>query len=94
MYADVLNWMFRNIGGIQNAGVAYDQCRLKPYFFRDVCSASVHTKTPRGLLCFDWKKDNNCFVADIVLPDGTEAILELPGYEPQLVRSGRLEISL
>ncbi len=94
MYADVINWMFRNVGGLQNAGIAYDQCRLKPYFFRDVCSASVRTETPRGLLTFDWRKDANLFVADIVLPEQTEAILELPGREPIRIQSGRVEIQV
>lgn len=94
MYADVINWMFRNVGGLQNAGVAYDRCRMKPYFFLDVCSASVQTETPRGLLRFDWKKEENRFVADIVLPEDTEAILELPGHAPVRVQSGRMEIQL
>lgn len=94
MYADVLNWMFRNVGGLQNAGVAYDNCRLKPYFFRDVCSASVRTETPRGLLAFDWRKEANRFVADIVLPEYTETILELPGHAPVQVQSGHMEIQL
>jgi hypothetical protein len=56
MYADVVNWMFRNIGGLQNGGIAYDKCRLKPYFFDDVCSASAYTQTPRGEIRFDWKR--------------------------------------
>ena len=94
MYGDVLNWMFRNVGGLQNAGVAYDQCILKPYFFQDVCSVCVQTETPRGLLCFDWKKEENLFIADIVLPEDTEATLKLPGHAPVRVRSGRVEIPL
>lgn len=94
MYADVLNWMFRNIGGLQNIGVAYDRCLMKPYFFREVCSASVQTETPKGTLRFDWKKEENRFVADIVLPEETEAILELPGKAPVRVQCGRVEIQL
>lgn len=94
MYGDVLNWMFRNVGGIQNDGIAYDQCRLKPYFFRDVCSVSVQTETPRGPLNFDWSKEEKRFIADIVLPEDTKAILELPGHAPIQVQSGRVEIQL
>lgn len=94
MYADVINWMFRNVGGLQNAGVAYDQCILKPYFFQDVCSVSVHTETPRGPLCFDWKKEGGLFTADISLPNGTDALLELPGQETIRVQNGRVEILL
>ena len=94
MYADVVNWMFRNIGGLQNGGIAYDKCRLKPYFFDDVCSASAYTQTPRGEIRFDWKKEKGRFVADIVLPEGTEAVLELPGHKPMTVQTGHMEVGL
>lgn len=94
MYADVINWMFRNIGGLQNAGIAYDKCLLKPYFFADTCSASAKTETPRGLISFAWEKKGSCFIADIVLPEGTNAILELPDCPPLQVQSGKIEIQL
>jgi alpha-L-rhamnosidase len=68
MYADVINWMFRNIGGLQNAGIAYDKCCLKPYFFDENCSASAKTETPRGIISFDWKKEGCHFTAEIILP--------------------------
>lgn len=94
MYADIINWMFRNVGGLQNAGIAYDKCSLKPYFFGDTCSASAHTETPRGPISFDWKKEGNRFAAEIVLPDCTEAFLHLPGCTPVKVQSGHIEIAL
>ena len=94
MYADVVNWMFRNVGGLQNGGVAYDKCCLKPYFFDDVCSASAYTQTPRGIIRFDWKKDHGQFTADIILPEGTEAILTLPGQIPMPVQTGHIKIKL
>ena len=94
MYADVVNWMFRNIGGVQNAGIAYDKCALKPYFFEENCSASAQTETPRGLLSFAWKKDGDRFTAEIILPENTEASVYLPGRAPILVQSGHMEIQL
>lgn len=94
MYADVVNWMFRNIGGLQNAGIAYDKCCLKPYFFEDNCSASVHTETPRGEIRFDWRKEENRFIADIVLPGNTDATLLLPNGVSMDVRSGHIEIEV
>ncbi|MBQ7913832.1 MAG: family 78 glycoside hydrolase catalytic domain, partial [Clostridia bacterium] len=39
MYADVVHWLFRNIGGLKNTGVAYDTCLLQPYFYAENCSA-------------------------------------------------------
>lgn len=94
MYADVLNWMFRNIGGLQNAGIAYDKCVLRPYFFREKCSAEVETETPRGKIRFAWKKEGTRFTAEILLPEGTEAVLELPGRAAIRVENGDMEIRL
>ena len=86
--------MFRNIGGLQNAGIAYDKCLLKPYFFADSCSTSAKTETPNGMISFAWKKTGSRFVADVVIPEGTDAILELPGRAPVKVHTGKLEFQL
>lgn len=94
MYADVINWMFRNIGGLQNTGISYDKCCLKPYFFAENCSTSVKTETSRGLISFDWKKEENRFSAEVILPENTDATLLLPGRGPVKVQPGHIEIVL
>jgi len=95
MYADVLNWMFRNVAGLKNGGVAYDRCVLEPYFFAETCSASGETQTPNGRISFSWKKEKNMFIADMVLPDSTETVLKLPHKEPiRINQSGHIEVAL
>lgn len=94
MYADVINWIFRNVVGIANAGVAYDHCILQPYFFDEDCSASGETETPRGMLRFAWEKKENKFTAEIQLPEGVEAVLHLPNREYMTATSGKMEIML
>ena len=94
MYADAVHWIFRNIGGVQNAGIAYDRCVLKPYFFAGDCSAKTCLQTSRGELAFDWEKRGDEMSARIVLPGGTSCILQLPGEEPLSVTSGEYRFRL
>ena len=79
MYSDVVNWLIRNIAGVQNRGVAYDKAAFVPGFFANECSASASTETPHGKISISWEKRGNDFTADITVPDGTEAALVLPG---------------
>ena len=78
MYSDVINWMIRNIAGLQNRGIAYDKAAFVPGFFAECCSASASTETPSGKIAISWKKNGCDFTADITLPEGTEATLILP----------------
>ena len=94
MYADVVNWLFRNVAGIKNAGVAYDVCVFEPYFFAETCSASAETETPHGKLRFAWQKKDNEFIADIEIPNGINAVLKLPNRESVKVKSGKFMIKI
>lgn len=94
MYADVVHWMGRYIGGVQNGGVAYEKCVLQPCFFADNCSAESCIKTVRGEIGFAWEKKGNVFTAEIVLPKYCEASLRLPGKEPIDVAEGKMRIVL
>ncbi len=77
MFGDVLNWMARNIAGLQNASVGYKDCVLKPYLFDENCSSSCCTNTPYGKISFSWEKIKDEFVARIFVPDGVNATLVL-----------------
>ncbi|MBQ4560643.1 MAG: family 78 glycoside hydrolase catalytic domain [Tyzzerella sp.] len=94
MYADVLNWMFRNIVGIKNISIAYENCLLEPYFFEEDCSACGETETPSGKIFFSWKKEKEIFTAEIRLPEGVCAVLKLPQMEPLKVTSGMINLPL
>ena len=89
MISHPVEWIIRNVGGLQNKGIAYDKCLIKPYFFDENCSARCSTKTPRGEISLSWEKKGNMFCADIVLPSGCDAILELPSGEAVKVQSGK-----
>ena len=88
MFGDVIDWMTRYIVGIQNAGVSYNQCLLKPYFFEDNCSAKAETNTPTGRVSFSWVKNGNSFKATIEIPKNSKAWLVLPNKEPIEIKHG------
>ena len=92
MYGEVLHWLARHIAGVQNTGIGYNTCVLKPYLFAETCSASCQTETPRGLLSFAWEKTKNDFSAKIVIPVGVCAHLILEGEAPVLLGEGEHEI--
>jgi alpha-L-rhamnosidase len=95
MYGSVLSWLLGGVAGIQNTGVGYDTCQLKPLFFADTCYASGKTATPRGELAFAWEKTNEKFSATVILPKDTRATLILPnGHTMYLTKSENIEINL
>ena len=94
MYGDVVHWLFRNIGGLQNTGVAYDTCVLKPYFFEENCSAKSKTTTPKGEISFAWSKQGDEFEADVICPQGVKATLKIDGVEERVVQTGKVKIKL
>lgn len=81
MYADVVNWQIRNIAGLQNAGVAYDKCLIKPYIYDSECSASAETVTPYGRISVSWRFEGGVFKADIQIPEGVDATLDVLGVK-------------
>ena len=93
MYSDVINWMIRNIAGLQNRGIAYDKAAFVPGFFADKCSASASTETPRGKIAISWEKNGTDFTADITVPEGTEATLILHG-KTMSVKTGVIKIKI
>ena len=79
--------------GASNRGVAYDKAAFVPHFFADTCAASARTETPRGEISISWSKTSTEYVADVVVPRGTEATLELFD-ESRAVSTGRIVIKL
>ena len=94
MYADVVNWMMRNIAGVKNTGISYDSFTVTPFFFGENCQASFETETARGKLSVFWEKLGSKLSLDITVPRGSVATLILPGKEPKAVESGKLLLDL
>lgn len=95
MYSDVVHFVYRHVGGIQNKGIAYDVCRIAPYLFGSDCWAKSFTETPRGIISVDWSYSEGRFHADIKIPEGTDARLEVGGKTVVLsVGDNRIDIEV
>lgn len=76
MYSSPLEWLYRYVGGIQNLGVAYDECKIAPFVFAEDASASAYTETPRGRISVSWRKSGDILEAEIEIPRNTSAYFE------------------
>ena len=93
MYSDVVNWMIRNIAGIQNKGVAYNECVIKPFIFDEKCSSGARTTVNGEELSVLWKYEEGEFLATIVVPNSITARLEIFDRSYSL-NSGKNELRL
>ncbi len=93
MYGDVLNWMARNVAGLQNTSVCYKTCQIKPYLFDENCSASAYKILPTGKLEVEWVKRANKFNANIIIPKNVDASLIIYGKR-YVLTEGKNEIEL
>ena len=93
MYGDVLNWMIRNVAGIQNLSISYETCQIKPFFFNDNCSASAYATTPNGKLEVKWEKLGSTFTANITIPKKVTATLII-NEKPYPLKTGKNTITL
>lgn len=91
MYSEVLNWIYRYVGGIRNDGIAYDKASIKPYLFANECSAESSTETPRGVIGVKWSYVDGVFRAECEIPEGTDAVLEV-GNEKRSLPVGKSSV--
>ncbi len=94
MFGSVLDWIRKYIAGIQNKGVGYDVCEIKPYFFDENCSCSCSTQTAYGKLSVEWQKVGDTFSAQFIVPKGCSCKLVLPNKTVENVKSGEIIIKL
>jgi alpha-L-rhamnosidase len=94
MYADVLNWMYRNVLGVKNQSIAYKECKIEPYFYAENCFAEGRTETPYGEIKISWQKTGNTLVMDCTIPQDINAMLVINGKELGELHSGHLELNL
>ena len=73
-------WFYNGIAGInpdpQNPG--FKHIIMKPQVFGTLTSAKASFKSPYGLICSDWKKNNNSLQWDFSIPVNTTADIYVP----------------
>ena len=94
MYGNVTEFLVKGIAGLENTGVGYKTCRIKPYFFAENCACACGTETPYGKISVKWQKEKDVFSADFVIPEEVEATLVLPNQKETRIRSGSIKRKL
>jgi alpha-L-rhamnosidase len=79
-YGAVVEWIVTTVGGLAPApdGPGYRRATVGPRPSLDVTSAETAIETPYGTLALDWEIDGGDFAAELAVPFGVTAILDLP----------------
>ncbi|MHA7984479.1 alpha-L-rhamnosidase [Rathayibacter sp. CAU 1779] len=75
----VADWMHRTIGGISPLEPGYSRILLAPIPGGGLSWAKASLRTPHGQVSIHWWLEAETLRADVRVPDGTTAVLRLPG---------------
>jgi alpha-L-rhamnosidase len=77
-YGAVVDWIYRNLGGIAPTAPGYRSFKLAPLPQTQITSSRTSLETGYGRIAFDWQVTATGFQATLTVPFGTQATLELP----------------
>ena len=81
-FGAVYGWMAENIGGIRNAGLAYDRILIAPEPDDKLTFARVAYDSIHGTIRSEWTKSAGRFTLDVTIPANTTATVSLPAADP------------
>ena len=93
MMDHIEEWFFTQLGGIQNAGIAFDKINIHPYFPADLNNCDISTKCNYGTIRSAWQKTTDGYRFQFTVPQGTEANIIVPISKGQIIKENGLEIS-
>ncbi|MDR2116888.1 MAG: glycoside hydrolase family 78 protein [Planctomycetaceae bacterium] len=89
-YTGISGWFFKCLAGIEpladNAG--YRQFSIRPSVVKHLTHINATLETPYGLIESGWHLENNNVIFKIIVPVGTEAIVDLGDGEVKHLTSG------
>lgn len=85
MMDHIEEWFYAKLGGIENAGEAYDICNVAPWIPSDMKFADVSVQSPRGEIRITWNRTKSTTDYTLAIPAGCKANVRLP-----IVKSHRL----
>jgi alpha-L-rhamnosidase len=74
----VADWLHRVVAGLEATAPGYRSIRFAPQPGGGLTHASAKHETPYGLASIEWRITDGTLTADIVVPTGTDAVVELP----------------
>ena len=87
MYGSINAWMYKYLAGISPLEPGYREILIRPYIPADLPSAAARIDTAYGRAACSWEQNGTALTVEVEIPQGTDAIVSLPGGYPQ--RDGR-----
>jgi len=85
----VADWLHRVVGGLAPASPGYRTIRFRPRPGGGITWATARHETPYGTASIAWEQTPTGMTADVVVPEGCEGVVHLPGCAPVTVGAGR-----
>jgi len=92
LLGDLLLWEYEYLGGIRALEPGYSRIELKPYPIDGLDNVECSYRSVSGLIESNWKRTDDRFEWNILIPANTIAEVYLPtadGYRKQILGSGR-----
>ena len=96
LLGDLILWEYEYLGGIRALESGYSKIQLKPYPIEGLDFVNCTYNSVSGRIESHWKREDNRFEWDIVIPANTTAEVCLPtanGYEVKTYGSGKYHLS-
>ncbi|KJL47290.1 Bacterial alpha-L-rhamnosidase [Microbacterium hydrocarbonoxydans] len=87
-FGAVADWMHRTIGGLAPLEAGYRRFLVSPQPGGGITWAETTLDTPHGRAAVRWSTTGETLQVQITVPDGTEAVLRLPGRADEVVGAG------
>lgn len=84
----VIDWVHRVVGGIAPLEPGYQSMLIAPQPGGPLTWANTSVETPHGRAAVAWRRDDTGLTVEIEVPEGTSAVLRLPGLADETVGSG------
>jgi alpha-L-rhamnosidase len=85
----VVDWLHRTVGGLAPLEPGYRRLLVAPRPGGDLDWAETSLETPHGLASVRWEVDGDKVRVAVVVPEGTEATLRLPGAADETLVCGK-----
>lgn len=77
-FGSVYEWMFENMAGIKNTGIAFNNFVLKPEIDPRIDFVKATYKSMNGQISSYWKKEGEKLIYEVEVPVNSEATIILP----------------
>ena len=90
-FGSVCRWFFETLGGIRvfEGAPGFRKIVLKPVIISQIGTFAVTYKTHTGIIRVAWKVQGEFADMEIVIPEGSSAMLTLPNGQAKELHSGR-----